>query len=119
SIPNDTLVTIAGDGTVSTVPAGNKPAANSVVGRIKLVNPPETQLERGSDGLFRVRGGAPATADASVRVTAGALETSNVNAVDAMVNMIALARQFDMQMKMLQNAEGNASKASQLLTMQA
>jgi flagellar basal-body rod protein FlgF len=118
SIPNDTLVTIAGDGTVSTVPTGNKPAANSTVGRIKLVNPPEAQLERGSDGLFRVRGGAPAAADATVRVTAGALETSNVNAVDAMVNMIALARGFDMQMKMLQNAEGNAQKAAQLLTMQ-
>lgn len=118
SIPNDTLVTIAGDGTVSTVPTGNKPAANSTVGRIKLVNPPEAQLERGSDGLFRVRGGAPAAADANVRLTAGALETSNVNAVDAMVNMIALARGFDMQMKMLQNAEGNAQKAAQLLSMQ-
>ena len=118
SIPNDTLVTVASDGTVSTVPTGNRPAANSVVGRIKLVNPPENLLERGSDGLFRVRGGAPASADPAVHIAAGALETSNVNAVDAMVNMIALARGFDMQMKMLQNAETNARQAAQLLTMQ-
>ena len=41
-----------------------------------------------------------------------------MNAVDAMVNMIALARGFDMQMKMLQNAETNARQAAQLLTMQ-
>jgi flagellar basal-body rod protein FlgF len=118
SIPNDTLVTVAGDGTVSTVPTGNRPAANSTIGRIKLVNPPEKSLERGSDGLFRVRGGAPAPADANVRVASGSLESSNVNAVDAMVNMITLARGFDMQMKMLQNAEANAGKATQLLTMQ-
>jgi flagellar basal-body rod protein FlgF len=118
SIPGDTLVTIAGDGTVSTVPTGNRPAANSVVGRIKLVNPPEGTLERGNDGLFRVRGGAQAPADANVRLASGALETSNVNAVDAMVSMISLARQFDMQMKMLQNAETNARQAAQLLTLQ-
>jgi flagellar basal-body rod protein FlgF len=118
SIPNDTLVTIAGDGTVSTVPTGNRPSANSTLGRIKLVNPPENTLERGSDGLFRVRGGVPAQPDANVRLASGALETSNVNAVDAMVNMIALARGFDMQMKMLQNAETNARQAAQLLTMQ-
>ncbi len=118
SIPNDTLVTIASDGTVSTVPTGNRPAANSTIGRIKLVNPPEQSLERGLDGLFRVRGGAPAAADANVRVASGALESSNVNAVDAMVNMISLARGFDMQMKMLQNQEGNESKAAQLLAVQ-
>ncbi len=63
-------------------------------------------------------GGEPAAADPNVRVVGGALESSNVNAVEAMVNMIVLARQFDMQMKMLQNAEGNARQAAQLLTLQ-
>jgi flagellar basal-body rod protein FlgF len=118
AIPNDTIVTIAGDGTVSTVPTGNRPAAGAVVGRIKLVNPPEASLERGDDGLFRVRGGAPAQADGNVRVLAGALEASNVNVVDSMVSMISLARQFDLQMKMLQNADGNSRAAAQLLTLQ-
>jgi len=118
AVPNDTLITIAVDGTISTVPTGNRPSASSTLGRIKLVNPPEGSLERGNDGLFRVRGGAPVPADANVRIMSGALEGSNVNAVDAMVSMITLARQFDMQMKMLQNAEGNAAKAAQLLTMQ-
>jgi flagellar basal-body rod protein FlgF len=116
SVPGNTVVTIAGDGTVSTVQAGTKPGASSVVGRIKLVNPPEASLERGGDGLFRARGEAPA--DANVRIVAGALETSNVNVVDSMVSMIALARQFDMQMKALQHAESNARQAAQLLSMQ-
>lgn len=118
SVPVDTLVTIAGDGTVSTVPTGNRPSANSTVGRIKLVNPQESELVRGNDGLFRLRGGGAAPADAGTRVVAGSLESSNVNAVDSMIGMIALARQFDMQMKMLQNAEGNARQAAQLLTIQ-
>jgi flagellar basal-body rod protein FlgF len=118
SIPSDSLVTVAGDGTVSVVPAGNRPSANSAVGRIKLTNPPEAELVRGDDGLFRLRGGGAAQPDANVRLVSGALESSNVNAVDSMISMIALARQFDLQMKMLQNAEGNAKEAAQLLTMQ-
>jgi len=50
-----------------------------------------------------------------VSLISGALESSNVNVVDAMVNMISLARQFDMQIKLLERAESNDSKASQLL----
>lgn len=119
SIPADTRVTVAGDGTVSTVPNTTLLTSSSVVGRIKLVNPPEASLTRGADGLFRVSGGAPATADASVQLVSGAVESSNVNPVDGMINMIALARQFDMQMKMLQSAESNAQQATQLLAMPA
>ncbi len=116
SIPGNTIVSIAGDGTVSTVQAGTKPGASSAVGRIKLVNPPDASLVRGDDGLFRASGNVPA--DATVRILSGALEASNVNVVDSMVNMIALARQFDMQMKALQHAEANARQAAQLLTIQ-
>ena len=47
---------------------------------------------------------------------AGALEASNVNAVSAMVDMINLARNFEMQMKLLQNADGNEQRANQLLS---
>ena len=118
AIPADTLITVAGDGTISTVPTGSKPAGNTTVGRIKLVNPPEGQLERGADGLFRVRSGAPAVADGSVKLLGGALEASNVNAVEQMVSMISLARQYDMQMKLLQNAETNSRDAAQLLGLQ-
>jgi flagellar basal-body rod protein FlgF len=34
-----------------------------------------------------------------------------------MVGMIGLARQFEMQMKLMQTAENNANKASQLFNM--
>ncbi|RYE77043.1 MAG: flagellar biosynthesis protein FlgF, partial [Oxalobacteraceae bacterium] len=45
------------------------------------------------------------------------LEGSNVNTVDAMVTMISLARQFEMQMTLMKNAESNETKASQLLAL--
>lgn len=116
TLPPDTEVTIAKDGTISTVPSGNHPAQVSVVGRLKLVNPPDAQLDRGADGLFRVKGGAAAPADANVEVISGSLEGSNVNTVEAMVNMIALSRKFDMQMKMLQTADNDAQKSTAILT---
>lgn len=115
TVPPDTEVTFAKDGTLSTVPSGSKPAQVVVVGRLKLVNPPPGQLERGGDGLFRLKDGTTAIADVNVGVVPGSLEGSNVNTVEAMVNMISLARKFDMQMKMLQSADNNARQASQIM----
>lgn len=119
TIPPDTEITIAKDGTISTVPSDTQKVGVVVVGRIKLTNPPEHQLVRGEDGLFRTRDGNPAEADAAVTVASGSLESSNVNTVDAMVSMIALARQFDTQMKLLQKADENARVASSVLNLNA
>lgn len=117
SIPPDVTVSIGKDGTVSAIASGTKPGAATVLGRIKLVNPPEESIVRGDDGLFRTRDGNPPDADAAVTVAGAALEGSNVNVVDAMVNMISLARQFEMHMNLLKNAESNEAKASQLLSL--
>lgn len=117
SIPPDVSITIAKDGTVSSIPSGSKPGAVTVLGRIKLVNPPEENMTRADDGLFRIKDGSPADADIAVTVIGGSLEGSNVNVVDAMVNMISLARQFEMHMNLLKNAESNANKASQILSL--
>lgn len=119
TIPPDSEVTIAKDGTISTVPSGTKASQVVVVGRIKLTNPPEAQLVRGEDALFRTRDGNPADADANVTVVAGNLESSNVNMVESMVNMITLARQFETQMKLLQTADSDAKAASTLLNINA
>ena len=115
SVPPNSSVMIAADGTVSIVPLGQGPETTALVGRIKLVNPPAESLERAEDGLFRSTSGADAPADASVRLASGVLESSNVNAADAMVNMIELARHFDLQVKAMRTAEENAASAAQLL----
>jgi flagellar basal-body rod protein FlgF len=118
AVPADSRVTVGGDGTVSTVPTATSQATQvTPLGRIKLVNPPEAQLVRGDDGFFRMRGNAPAEVDQKVKLHGGALEASNVNVVEAMVSMISISRQFDMQMKILQNADGNDRQASQILSM--
>ena len=117
TIPPDVSIALAKDGTVSTVPSGSKPNAVEVIGRLKLVNPPEDSLIRGDDGLFKTKDGAAVDADANVTVAGGMLEGSNVNVVESMVSMINLARSFEMQMKLLTNAESNANKASQILAL--
>ena len=50
-----------------------------------------------------------------MRLNVGAIEGSNVNPVEAMVSMIAVARQFEVQMKMLSSADENARQATKLL----
>jgi flagellar basal-body rod protein FlgF len=115
AIPPDNSITISPDGTVSVVPLFGTPNNVNDAGRIKLVNPPAEELVRGDDGLFRRRDGEPADADENVRLAPETLEGSNVNPVDSMVRLISLARQFEMQVKMLQSADQNASRADQVL----
>jgi flagellar basal-body rod protein FlgF len=114
SVPANAQVSIGADGTVSAVTPGTRGLA--VVGRLKLVNPPAEQLSKGADGLFRIANGDAAPADAAVRIADGTLEGSNVNVVEALVGMIAVARQFELQMKLLSSAEQNEIKASSLLS---
>lgn len=110
-VPPNSTVAIAPDGTVS---ARGIDGRSTPVGRLKLVTP-EAPLQRGTDGLFRaVDGDLPA--DATARLQDGALEGSNVSPVETMVSMIAAARQFEAQMRMLQTAEGNEKAAAQLLS---
>lgn len=117
SIPPDVTVSVGKDGTISSVTNNTLPGPSSVIGRLKLVNPDTANLKRSEEGVFVTKNGTPAEVDANVSVVGGALESSNVNVVDSMVNMISLARQFEMQMKLVASAENNANKASQLFNM--
>jgi flagellar basal-body rod protein FlgF len=117
TIPPDNNIEIAPDGTVSVVSTFGTPNNANALGKIKMVNPPEADLVRGADGLFRLRSGQPAAVDQNVKLASGTLEGSNVNVTDAMVNLISLSRQFEMQIKMLTTADTNAQRADQLLTL--
>jgi flagellar basal-body rod protein FlgF len=81
-----------------------------------LVNPPEADLKRGDDGYFRLVAGGEAPVSETARIASGFIEGSNVNPAEQMVSMITLARQFEMQIKMLQTAEANDRSASQILS---
>lgn len=113
-IPNNATIHIGDDGSIS-ARVGDQPP--QPLGRLKLVAPSqEAPLQRGEDGLFRTADKQPLDADPNARVQSGALEGSNVNPIEAMVGMIAVARQYEMQMRMLQNGETNDKSAAQLLS---
>jgi flagellar basal-body rod protein FlgF len=116
-IPADNRIEIGPDGTISVVPTTGSAASSNAVGQIKLVNPPTGDLVRGDDGLFRLKSGQAADPDATVQVVAGALEGSNVNPAESMVQLISLSRQFEMQIKLLDTAQTDAKQADQLLSL--
>lgn len=108
-------VEINQDGTVIGRPEGAAPDTVEEYQRIKLVNPDTRSLSKGNDGLFRRADGQAEKASAQVRLASGALESSNVNVVDEMTNLIRLQRQFDTQVKLMQTAEKNDEVQNQLL----
>jgi flagellar basal-body rod protein FlgF len=117
-VPPYSSITVGQDGSISIVPLGSTAQTSAIVARIKLVNPPAGTLQRGADALFHSTGADPVLADAATTVTPGTLESSNVNIASAMVNMIQLARQFDMQIKSLHSADETAQSATKLLQSQ-
>lgn len=115
TIPEAAKIDIGADGTISITQIGDGGAGATVVERLKLVNPNVKDLKRTEDGLFVLKNGDNAEQDDNVRVVSGTVETSNVNAASALVNMIELGRQFEMQIKMLKAAEENNAQAAQML----
>ncbi|QHE88068.1 flagellar basal-body rod protein FlgF [Hydrogenophaga sp. BPS33] len=114
-VPEGAQVNIATDGTVS-ARVGQQPP--QTVGRLKMVTPDQDNpLRRSEDGLFRGPQGDALPASDVARLESGSLEGSNVNPMEAMIGMIAVGRQFEVQMRMLQNCETNDKTASQLLSM--
>ena len=79
------------------------------------VNPERELLQKGVDGLLHMQDGNVAFADPGITVTAGALEQSNVNVAKTLVNMIELARQYEMQVNVIKASKENADAASQIM----
>ncbi|BBD81027.1 flagellar basal-body rod protein FlgF [Aerosticca soli] len=115
SIPDSTTIRIGVDGTISSVPLGQGPETASQIDRIKLVDPDPAQLQEGDDSLLHLAGGGSAEADPNVQLVPETLEGSNVNPSSALVEMIGLSRQYEMQVRSIKTAEDNAGAATKLL----
>ncbi|WP_372777727.1 flagellar basal-body rod protein FlgF [Litorivivens sp.] len=115
AIPEHSSISIGGDGSISIVPLGQGPDTQIVIDRIRLVSLDASQLEKGEDGLIRQRDGAEGVNDAGLKLVSGALESSNVNAVDSMVRMIQLARRYEMDVKMMSTAGEIADAGASLM----
>ena len=115
SLPQYQSVDIGHDGLISIVPQGQSPDTIAEVDRLKLVNPPVTELVAYDNGLFRRVGGEPAVSDSKVRVNKGQLEDSNVNPSAALVEMIEISRHYEMQIRAMATAEENDEATARLM----
>ncbi|PZP64130.1 MAG: flagellar biosynthesis protein FlgF [Pseudoxanthomonas spadix] len=113
--PNDGM-DIGADGTISVIPQGSPASSMTQIGRLQVVQTGTSNLARGEDGLMRQAPGAPApTPAAGAVLSTGVLENSNVDATGSLVSMIELARQFEMQVRVLHSGDETAQSANSLL----
>ncbi len=108
---------ISGDGGIS---LSNIGAGIEQVDQVKLVSAQAmgVTMEKGLDGLMRPRdfaGNLPA--DELVRIESGAIETSNVNAVNELTSLLALSRQYEMNVKMMKTIDENGASAGSIIRM--
>lgn len=118
SIPPYQKLDIGSDGSISVVALGQTADSVTIVDRIKLVKPEVDQLQKGADGLLRLKEGANSEPDATVRLVSGTLESSNVNAVSELVSLLDNSRQFELQVKMMKAAEEADESSTKLMRTQ-
>lgn len=117
SIPPNDALQIGGDGTVSIVPQGQPASTMASAGRLQVVAANTRDLVRGEDGLMRaLPNTTPPAPAAGTVLTAGVLENSNVDGTAMLVSMIQLARQFEMQVRVLHSGDESARSANTLLS---
>jgi len=117
NIPPAEKIDIGSDGTISIIPLGENETTVAIIGRIKMVKAGLDNLEKRFDGLMHTKDGSVLVADANASLVQGALEGSNVNAVSALVEMIELARNFELQTKVMKNADDNSAVSAKLMQM--
>lgn len=114
-LPPIEQITISNDGTITVQPQGEGETELIVADSIKLVNPDPGTLFKGTDGLMRTADQVPLLPANDVQIRSGYLESSNVNGVTELTSMISLAKQFEMNIKMMKTAEENSSAATKIL----
>ena len=115
TIPSADSIKIDAQGRIFIVPAGGDPNQPQEVDRLKLVAPAGSDIAKGLDGLFRVKGGGTLPDDPDARVTSGSLEGSNVSATEALVDMIEASRSWDAQLKIIGDARDNDAATANLM----
>ncbi|MFJ4085888.1 flagellar basal body rod protein FlgF [Pseudomonas psychrophila] len=116
AVPPQQQIEVGQDGTISIRAQGEGPRVMAQVDRIKLVQPDLKTMSKGLDGLIHTNDGQPAPADASVQVVSGFLEASNVNAVDEMTSVLALSKQFELHIKMMNTAKEDDQAMTRVLS---
>lgn len=114
-IPPAEKVDIGADGTISVVGLGQGAQNLLQVGRIKLVSIEDANLVKGEDGLIRSKDGEALPLDGNIRLESGFLEASNVNVIHEFTEVLMLSRQYEMNVKMMSQAQQNSEASARLL----
>ena len=114
-LPPAEKIDIGADGTITVVGVGQGAENLIQVGRIKLVNMEDANLVKGEDGLIRSKDGQPLPVDGLIRLESGFLEHSNVNVIHEFTEILSLSRQYEMNIKMMGQAQQNSEASAQLL----
>lgn len=113
-VPDYQKIEISERGQVAVVPPGG--GAELIVGQLKLVNPPVEELQKGEDSLLHSVNGAPFVQDETVQLAPGHIEGSNVSAIDELLSVMSLTRNFEMQVRMMKSAETLAQAGNKLMS---
>lgn len=119
TVPPHQSIAIADDGTVSIVPPGGDPTQPQVVDKIRLASAQGSRTAKGLDNLLHVKGGGVLPEDLDARLQAGALEQSNVNLTQALVDMIENQRSYEVQAGLLKEAKTMDESAASLMRLPA
>ncbi|MGC9421839.1 MULTISPECIES: flagellar basal body rod protein FlgF [Vibrio] len=112
-LPDYQNVEISERGLVSVTPPGG--GAKIEVGTLKRVNPPEGRLQKESDSLLHSIDGVPFPVDETVQLAPEHLEGSNVSAINELLSVMSLTRNFEMQVRMMKTAETLAQAGNKLM----
>ncbi len=113
--PSGSKVIISPDGQVLLHDPAIPDAPPTRLDRLKLASPAGTRIEKGLDGLFRVFGGGVLPNDEEGSVQVGALEQSNVNSSEVLVEMIEAQRLFDIRTKLIATTKEIDEGGAQLM----
>ena len=115
-IPQASRVEIGEDGSVYFQAMDGRLTDLAVLDKIKLVQLDPSQISKGVDGLMHLPAGSKLPlANASATVVKGSVESSNVNAVAEMTHIIEVSRQYEMQIKFMQDAQNNDQSLAQIM----
>lgn len=117
TLPPADSINIDEQGNVWIVPQGGDASQPQQVDKLQIVSPAGSDIVKGLDGLFRVKGGGVLPDDPDARVTTRSLESSNVSATEALVKMIEASRSWDTQLKLLGDARDMDAATADLMSM--
>jgi flagellar basal-body rod protein FlgF len=119
TLPPAQSIKISDDGKISIVPVGGDARNPQVIDTLKLASPKGTDTVKGTDNLLHVKGGGVLPTDLDAKVESGALEGSNVNMTQALVDMIENQRAYEVQANLMKSAKELDESSASLMRLPA